>query len=172
MAFLLLLPFFLIRFALLSQLDRKAVQRAAHFAPLPGRERIAYWLYQLATAALILGPFFCRVKCRPVWLFAVGLAVYLTGVILLTAAVINFAAPDASGVNQNGLYRLSRNPMYVAYFIFFMGCVLLTQSRILLAFVLLFQITAHRIILAEERWCIRTFGDAYRQYMARVSRYL
>lgn len=172
MGFLLLLPFFLIRFGLLSQLDRQAIRRAAHFAPLIGKEKIAYWLYQCSNAAIVIGLFFFPIQRSPVWLFRVGLAVYLAGLILLTAAVVNFAAPDANGVNQNGLYRRSRNPMYVAYFIFFIGCVLLTQSPILLAFVLLFQITAHWIILAEERWCVQTFGSAYLQYMERVRRYL
>lgn len=62
--------------------------------------------------------------------------------------------------------------MYAAYFIFFLGTVLLTQLRILLAFVRVFQTVAHGIILAEERWCVRTFGEAYLVYMKRVRRYL
>ncbi|MBU9727326.1 methyltransferase [Diplocloster modestus] len=61
--------------------------------------------------------------------------------------------------------------MYVAYFIFFLGCVLLTQSLLLLVFVLIFQITAHWMIRAEERWCIGQFGSTYLQYMKKVRRY-
>ena len=30
---------------------------------------------------------------------------------------------------------------------------------------MLFQISAHWIILAEERWCIQKFEEAYREYM-------
>ena len=56
------------------------------------------------------------------------------------------------------------------------GCVvstaLLTQSPVLFAASLVFQIAGHRIILAEERWCIRKFGNAYVQYMKNVRRYL
>ncbi len=44
---LLLIPFWLIRFGLLSMTDKKAAQRAAHFAPMYGKEKIAYWIYQL-----------------------------------------------------------------------------------------------------------------------------
>ena len=62
--------------------------------------------------------------------------------------------------------------MYVAYFLFFTGCALLTQSPLLFAFVLVFQVAAHWIVLSEERWCIRQFGEAYRQYMKTVRRYL
>ena len=43
---------------------------------------------------------------------------------------------------------------------------------VLLALVLVFQGSAHWIILAEERWCQETFGEAYRQYRGRVRRYL
>lgn len=62
--------------------------------------------------------------------------------------------------------------MYVAYFICFAGMALLTRSFPLLGLVLIFQISAHWIILAEERWCLERFGDAYAQYRKRVRRYL
>ena len=172
MGFLLLTPFFLIRFGLLALLDREAVGRAAHFAPVRGGERTAYWLYQMANAAIVLSLLFLTVRRAPVWLFAAGLTVYLAGVLLLGVSVVNFAAPEKNGLNQRGLYRVSRNPMYVAYFVYFLGCVLLTQSPLLFAFVLVFQIAAHWIIRAEERWCVQTFGGAYLQYMERVRRYL
>ena len=40
MGFLLLMPFFLIRFGLLALLDKGAVARAAHFAPLLKKEKL------------------------------------------------------------------------------------------------------------------------------------
>lgn len=42
--FLLLIP---IRFVLLSILNKKAIQRAAHFAPVQGKEKAAYYIYQI-----------------------------------------------------------------------------------------------------------------------------
>ena len=44
-AFLLLLPFFLIRFGLLSVFNAEALPRAAYFAPMRGKEQIAYIIY-------------------------------------------------------------------------------------------------------------------------------
>lgn len=172
MGLLLLLPFFLIRFGLLSLLDRGAVKRAAYFAPLLGNEKVAYWSYQLSNVAIFVYLLFLSVKLVPLWVFVLGLVVYLAGVILLTVSVVNYAAPSESGINQNGLYKLSRNPMYVAYFVLFIGCALMTQSAILLAFVLVFQISAHWIIRSEERWCIRKFGTEYLSYMEQVRRYI
>lgn len=172
MGFLLLLPFLFIRFGLLTLLGKDAVARAAYFAPLIGKEKAAYWIYQAANAAIFLYLFFLKIKAAPAPLFYAGAAVYAAGLILLAVSIVNFAAPSESGINQNGLYRLSRNPMYVAYFIFFLGCALLTQSWLLLGFVIIFQGSSHFIIRSEERWCLAQFGDAYRQYMKKVRRYL
>jgi protein-S-isoprenylcysteine O-methyltransferase Ste14 len=100
------------------------------------------------------------------------MVIYGLGVLLCLASVLNFAKPAESGINLKGLYRVSRNPMYVAYFIYFLGCVLLTQSLILLAILLVFQISAHWIILSEERWCVKKFGKEYINYMNKVRRYI
>ena len=62
--------------------------------------------------------------------------------------------------------------MYMAYFICFVGMALLTQSPLLLGIVLIFQFSAHWIVLAEERWCLEKFGDAYTRYKNQVRRYL
>ena len=170
--FLLLIPFLLIRFGVLSHLDRAAVKRAAFFAPMAGKEIAAYWIYQLSNAAIFIVLFFLKVPIDFSWQFWWGTLFYLLGLVLCTASVIDFAAPSGEGLNQNGLYRFSRNPMYLSYFLLFMGCALLTHSVLLRGIVIIFQLSSHWIILSEERWCIGEFGDAYRQYMKRVRRYI
>ena len=128
MAAVLLIPFLSLRFGVLSMLDSSALRRAAHFPPFRGPEKPAYWLYQLSSAALLLGPFFASVHTAPAPLFWSGAALYAFGLLLLLLSVIGFAAPSESGVRHKGVYRISRNPMYVSYFFVFLGCVLLTQS--------------------------------------------
>lgn len=172
MGFLLLLPFFLIRFGLLSLVSQEAISRAAYFAPLLRQEKAAYWLYQISNAAIVAYVCFLPIQHTPRWLFFSGGVVYLLGLLLLIVSVLSFAMPDDRGMNRTGSYRLSRNPMYVAYFIFFLGCVLMTQSLLLAAFLLVFQITGHWIILTEERWCLQKFGNEYTQYMEKVRRYI
>lgn len=171
MGFLLLIPFYLVRFSLMAALDREAIGRAAHFPPMPGGEKVAYYLYQLSTVALLLGILVAWVRTAPLALFGTGLLLYLAGLALLAAAVRDFAAPAPGGMRRQGLYRFSRNPMYLAYFVFFVGCALLVQSPLLLAITAVFQLSAHWVILAEERWCIRQFGQDYIRYMAEVRRY-
>lgn len=169
--FLLLIPFILIRFGLLSILSKDELKRAAFFAPLIGKEKVAYWFYQISSILLFVYLFFLKITTDPHWLYA-GLVIYGLGMPLCIASVSDFAKPAENGINLKGLYRVSRNPMYVAYFIYFLGCVLLTQSLPLFAILMVFQISAHWIILSEERWCIKKFGEEYKNYMNKVRRYI
>lgn len=170
--FWLLLPFLAVRFLLLRTLDKKAVRRAAHFAPMKGNERIGYYIYQISNTLIFLYLFFLQIKVDLTWQFYLGMICYLMGLGLCAASVASFASPDKSGLNVNGIYRFSRNPMYVAYFICFMGMSLLTQSVVLFGVILVFQASAHWIILAEERECREKFGEDYIEYMKRVRRYI
>lgn len=170
-SFFTVIPLILIRFRLLSILDKEALKRAAFFAPLIGKEKAAYWFYQISNILIFVYLCFLKITTDPYW-FYVGLVIYGLGVLLCLVSVSNFAKPAENGINLKGLYRVSRNPMYVAYFIYFLGCVLLTQSLILLAILLVFQISAHWIILSEERWCVNKFGEEYINYMKKVRRYI
>lgn len=170
-AILTVIPLILIRFILLSIVDKESLKRAAFFAPLVGKEKAAYWLYQISNIIIFVYLYFLNIKIDSYW-FYVGLAIYGLGVILCIFSVLNFAKPEENGINLKGLYQVSRNPLYVAYFIYFLGCVLLTQSMILLAILLVFQISAHWIIKSEERWCIQKFGEEYINYMNKVRRYI
>lgn len=169
---LLLIPFLLIRFTLLSLLNKKAVRRAAYFAPMQGKEIIAYDIYQLSNIGIFVSLFFLTVKADLSWQFYAGSFCYLLGLCLSAVTVMCFSFPDDTGLNTNGIYNFSRNPMYVAYFVCFSGMAILTRSPMLFVLVCIFQISAHWIILAEERWCLERFGDAYKQYMKRVRRYI
>ena len=164
--FLLLIPFLLIRFGLLSAFNRGAVKRAAYFPPLTGNEIFAYWVYQISNAAIFVYLCCLNVMIERSWLFFAGLFVYVLGLVLCAVSMKNFASPSREGLNVTGIYRFSRNDML------FTGCALLTRSLLLYGLVVIFQISSHWIILSEERWCIGKFGDAYREYMKEVRRYI
>ncbi len=169
--FLLLIPFILIRFGFLSILNKEGLKRAALFAPVIGSEKVAYSFYQISNILFFIYLFFLKITNDPKWFYA-GLVIYGLGVLLCLASVFNFSKPAENGINLIGLYRISRNPMYVSYFIYFLGCVLLTRSWILFIILMVFQISAHWIILSEERWCIKKFGIEYKNYMNKVRRYI
>lgn len=169
--FLLLIPLMLIRYGLLWLLNKEALKRAAFFPPLIGKEKAAFWFYQIATILLFIYLCILKVYIDSAW-FYLGSAVYGLGVLFCIVSVFDYARPAKNGINLKGLYRISRNPMYVAYFLYFLGCVLLTRSLILLMLMIVFQVSGHWIILSEERWCVKEFGEEYMNYMKKVRRYI
>lgn len=171
-AAVLLIPFFLVRFGLLSRFGREAVVRAARFAPLYGGEKAAYWVYQLCTAAILLSLFWLKIRAGHLWALCLGLLLYLPGLGLCGASVVGFSSPNRQGLVTDGVYRLSRHPMYLSYLLIFLGMAALTYSPILFFLVLLFQLSARWIVRSEERWCLLEFGDAYRRYMEQVRRWI
>jgi protein-S-isoprenylcysteine O-methyltransferase Ste14 len=170
-AFWLLIPLLAVRFGLAVLLDKTALKRAAFFPPLIGKEKAAYYVYQISNLFLFGYLFFLTIRTGGP-LFITGLAVYGLGIVVCAASVYGFAKPNPDGINLAGIYRFTRNPMYIGYFVYFLGCALLTRSILLFAALALFQTATHWIILSEERWCKREFGEAYVRYTEQVRRYL
>jgi protein-S-isoprenylcysteine O-methyltransferase Ste14 len=163
-------PVLLIRYALPNLFDKDALKRLAYFPPLIGKEKWAFWVYQLTNAAMMLQLYFLEIKISIAGSGA-GAVIYLVGLIGYGISVGQFSKPSRRGIITGGLYKRSRNPMYIAYFIIFVGCVVLTGSFSLLMLLFTFQISVHWLILAEERWCLETFGSRYQDYMDQVGRY-
>lgn len=167
----LIIPFFLIRFGLLSFFGKKAVYRVAYFAPINKDEIPSYYVYQISTAAIFLYTAFLNFYFDFSVLTFLGVLLYILAHILLAISIINFSSPDEMGLSVKGIYKYSRNPMYISYFICMIAWVLLTKSKVLLIIVIIYQISTHSIIISEERWCLEKFGDEYKEYMSRVGRY-
>jgi protein-S-isoprenylcysteine O-methyltransferase Ste14 len=72
-----------------------------------------------------------------------------------------------------GLYRFSRNPMYIGVLLVLAGWALLYQSSVLAWYAAAIAVAFHlRVILGEEPWLARTHGEAWSAYKRRVPRWL
>ena len=95
-------------------------------------------------------------------------AAYLTG---------RCPPPDPGQITREIDWFRSRYPglapaMYLSYELFFLGCSLLIQSPLMLGSLVVFCLSSHWIILAEEQWCLKQFGGTYQAYLQSVRRYL
>jgi protein-S-isoprenylcysteine O-methyltransferase Ste14 len=124
------------------------------------------------------------------WLFrpanarfhAVGLLLLIPGIILLLWCVRDFyiagrgsLAPWAPPKHLVvvGLYRRSRNPMYIAVLVILCGWALAFESRGLWLYAGGIALAFHlRVVIAEEPFLARTHGQAWTDYRARVPRWL
>jgi protein-S-isoprenylcysteine O-methyltransferase Ste14 len=168
---LIVIPILLTRYLLTSLLNKEAVRRAAFFPPTQGLEKPAYIVNIITTLLLLVLPFFLRINLQG-FMGIAGFGISLVSLVLYGISIIHFARPDAGGINRSGLYAFSRNPMYVSFFLYFLGACMMTGSWLLLAVLVVFQVSVHFMILAEERWCRETSGDNYTDYQTRVRRYL
>lgn len=115
--------------------------------------------------------------------FAVELAAVIAGMIFCLLGLIEFrrAGTTVNPVNpgsttalvKQGIYRISRNPMYVGFLLLLIAWGIHLSDLLALMFGLLFVPYLSRFqIAAEERALIAIFGDEYTQYQAAVRRWL
>jgi protein-S-isoprenylcysteine O-methyltransferase Ste14 len=72
----------------------------------------------------------------------------------------------------NGTFSVSRNPIYLAFIIFFIGIFLSYPNIISSVFLVLIAITIHRQIVREEKFLKDHYGNEYEEYCKKVRRYI
>ncbi|MGE4586944.1 MAG: isoprenylcysteine carboxylmethyltransferase family protein [Mangrovibacterium sp.] len=103
----------------------------------------------------------------------------LAGNLLLLPALLEMGIFTRSGLPTTphvlctqGVYRLSRNPMYTSFLFFYPACFLLVPSIPLLLLMAVNLLTHHRIIIREEQFLSDAFPVQYLSYKKEVARYL
>lgn len=117
--------------------------------------------------------------------FSLGLAVSLltAGLVIPLAGVLSFkrhgTTPDprvpeqSSALVTSGIYRCSRNPMYLGFVLLLLAQAVFLNCLWLLILIALFAAYLQRFqILPEERAMQQLFGDSYRLYCQKVRRWI
>ncbi len=124
-------------------------------------------LWIAATLYSIFLPFYLGTP----WFFT-GLALFVVGLAILIIGTISFAISPPDYPVTGYVFRYTRHPMYLSMFFIYLGVSIAAVSwlffLITLATFFLMRLTA----LAEERYCLRKYGDAYRDYMDRTPRWI
>jgi protein-S-isoprenylcysteine O-methyltransferase Ste14 len=111
----------------------------------------------------------------------VGGGLILIGVAIVAAGVRNFsraATPVPSNqpvraLVTTGIHGWSRNPIYGGMFLLYAGIGMAARSPWILVLALpLVIIVRYGVVAREEAYLERRFGDTYRDYTARVRRWL
>lgn len=80
------------------------------------------------------------------------------------------APPDS--IVDVGPYKYLRNPMYLGHLIFMAGLAITFASLAAAALLVMHMAWFHRRVLGDEAHLERLFGDQYRDYKARVKRWI
>lgn len=110
------------------------------------------------------------------WRIGFGIALCAAGFGVAVVATIQLGWANAhgaqDGLQTGGLYRWSRNPVYVATLVGLVGLALIVNSSrvsLLLGFWGVLYVLAP---FAEEPWMEERYGDAYRDYRRSVHRFV
>jgi protein-S-isoprenylcysteine O-methyltransferase Ste14 len=109
-------------------------------------------------------------------LIGIGVGITLAGVYSFRAAktTVNPTSPDtSSSVVSTGIYRYSRNPMYVGFLFILGGWAFYLAHVLAFLFLPVFVLYMNRFqIYPEEKAMCSKFGDEYRTYMDSVRRWI
>ncbi|MGB2931181.1 MAG: isoprenylcysteine carboxylmethyltransferase family protein [Methyloceanibacter sp.] len=112
---------------------------------------------------------------------AVGGSLALAGLALGVLSIREFRRAGTSVVPgepsttllETGPYRFTRNPIYIGLVILYFGLAIVLTSAWMLVLLLPVLIVLQRGVVEREEAYLKTkFGDAYRQYQARMPRWL
>lgn len=106
------------------------------------------------------------------YVLIIGTMLVGVGLIVLVKALLDFrnSVPDQP-VTQ-GIYRVTRHPQNLASSMVILGCTIAIGSWLALILFVVARFFLHANLVAEEEVCLREYGDAYRDYMKKVPRYL
>jgi len=119
----------------------------------------------------VIYSFFLPLKLGTAWLY-IGLFVYWFGMIFTIVAGTNLMNAPLDRPATKGLYRISRNPIYLGTFLIDIGIGIACASWLYLLLIAISQIPQHILVSAEERWCLEKYGDAYREYMNKTPKWI
>ena len=79
---------------------------------------------------------------------------------------------ENTAIRTDGLFRLSRNPMYMGVYATIAASSLYTLSPFVILTGVFIIAVHHAIVLAEENHLQTVFGHKYTEYCSRVKRYI
>lgn len=104
------------------------------------------------------------------WIFGFGL-MFAGGIGLGNSFRVG-CAKEKTLLVTSGVFRYSRNPIYLGMYATFLAATLYTLNPLVLIVGAVLAVVHHRIILAEEECLRKLIGQEYEDYCRRVGRYL
>ena len=170
-AWVLVLPYLLIVYGLSFLIADRESPLLSGWPPYTQKEKRVLGIVMVSYYALWIYSIFLPLDVGAAW-FYVGFPIYLLGIVFVTMGVVNFATTPLDEPVTKGIFRISRNPMYLGFTLVYIGVGLACASWIALVVAMVSVILWPILITPEGRFCPEKYGDAYREYMKKAPRYI
>jgi protein-S-isoprenylcysteine O-methyltransferase Ste14 len=114
---------------------------------------------------------FLPLKLGTIWFYA-GLTIFVTGLVVLAAATVNFATTPMNVPITKGIYHYARHPLYLASLLIYFSVGIASASWVFLLVFVVQSVSIRIAAVEEERFCLEKYGDAYREYIDKTPRWL
>jgi len=111
--------------------------------------------------------------------FAPKSGLFLIGLLFTVMSLINPGKSTTLGLpskntvfKTNGIYKISRNPMYIGFNCLTLASMLYTLNITVILLGVYSMMIYHLIILGEEKFLEQRFGDNYMEYKKTIRRYI
>jgi protein-S-isoprenylcysteine O-methyltransferase Ste14 len=164
---------------------RRTGTRAMHFGELDKTDFLIppvalFYFYTVFAAAfgwpLVSSHRFFQ-STTTAWL---GVGLCVGGVVILVASLVSFGTSFRIGIDVDqpgrlvttGIFAVSRNPIYVGFFVFLVGQLLVFPNWVPLIYLVAATALFHRQVLREEQFMRQHYGQGYADYCSHVRRYV
>jgi protein-S-isoprenylcysteine O-methyltransferase Ste14 len=109
-----------------------------------------------------------------------GVALCAVGVLILIVSLVSFGKSFRIGIDVDkpgrlvttGIFAVSRNPIYVGFFVFLVGQLLVFPNWVPLLYLVAATALFQRQVLREEGFMRQHYGQEYAEYCSHVRRYV
>jgi protein-S-isoprenylcysteine O-methyltransferase Ste14 len=150
---------------------RKMASLSEYLSEFSKKEKILVAVLMIPILGSYFYSIFLPLKLGTIW-FYVGLVIYLLGIGIQIITWQHLATGSVERPVTKGIYRFSRNPMYIGDILIFISIAVACISWIFLIIVVLSIGANYLAVISEERECLAKYGDEYREYMSRTPRWI
>ena len=150
--------------------NKEVIKRLSVSAPIK-HEKI---LNIQTMGAIIIGviySIFLPLQLNTIW-FYIGLIIFLIGLIFQLSVFYTLRNFKSDGPFTIGPYKYSRHPLYLGLFLMIGSVSIMSLSWLFLILVIILAIPLVFTASAEERYCLKTYGKEYQDYIERTPRWI
>ena len=157
------LPYFILSIGFLFLIPKHNISKFVQVPKIKLITEINYILYY----GFLFASIFIPLQTELI-IFYIGIVLFVIGIIFYSASIFYFSISEYNKPVTEKVYKISRHPVYLSFFIIGIAISMAGASLFLLIIVILHFISTIFIIKEEEKNCIASYGEEYKNYMKKV----